>query len=483
MEQEALVEKRKKVVDYLLTKKVLVTKDALSKINFELEPEEIYSELSHPQKPALHAAAAEDKYPVKLLTPNAELGRKRQPQDFINYFNNRLKQVRKILQSRVELQSSTSIGRLLGRKERSSVSIIGIVSEKAESKNGNILLTLEDSSGTIKVAVAKGKPVYELAKNVVLDEVMGVTGVTGNNIIFATNIIFPDVPVAQELKHTNEEVYAVVVSDIHTGSKKFLAEEFQHFIKWLSGELGSEEQRTVAEKVGYIFIVGDVVDGVGIYPSQEQELEINDIVAQYDETARLLAPIPKDKKIIICPGNHDAVRLSEPQPPLPKDLAKSLYELPNTVMVTNPAMVNIHAKKGFQGFDVLMYHGYSYDHYGDTVESIRLQEKSISDRVDLVMKFLLQKRHLQPTHSSSLYIPDSASDPLVIERVPDFFLSGHIHKSKIANYRGVTIVSGSCWQSKTAFQEKVGHQPEPCKVPLINLQTRKARMISFRSEK
>ena len=46
------------------------------------------------------------------------------------------------------------------------------------------------------------------------------------------------------------------------------------------------------------------MDGVGIYPSQEGELEIKEIRQQYAEFSKLISRIPSDKKIIVCPGNH-----------------------------------------------------------------------------------------------------------------------------------------------------------------------------------
>jgi DNA polymerase II small subunit len=95
------------------------------------------------------------------------------------------------------------------------------------------------------------------------------------------------------------------------------------------------------------------------------------------------------------------------------------------------------------------------------------------------MKFLLKRRHLAPTHTSTLYIPDTKEDPLVIHKVPDFFITGHIHKSIAANYKNITLISGSCWQSKTDFQEKVGHNPEPGRVPMVNLKTREIKILKF----
>ena len=71
--------------------------------------------------------------------------------------------------------------------------------------------------------------------------------------------------------------------------------------------MGNDVQKEIAKKVKYIIIAGDLVDGVGIYPSQIEELEIKDIVEQYDEFCRLIKQIPTNKQIIICPGNHGYV--------------------------------------------------------------------------------------------------------------------------------------------------------------------------------
>jgi len=142
-------------------------------------------------------------------------------------------------------------------------------------------------------------------------------------------------------------------------------------------------------------------------------------------------------------------------------------------------MTNIHASPEFGGLDILTYHGYSFDDYGEIVPSIKNSGKHISDRAPLIMRFLLQRRHLAPQHTSTLYIPDARMDPLVIEKVPDLFFAGHIHKAGALQYRGITLVSASCFQGKTDFQEKVGHDPDPGVVPVVNLQTRQISMMRF----
>ncbi len=96
----------------------------------------------------------------------------------------------------------------------------------------------------------------------------------------------------------------------------------------------------------------------------------------------------------------------------------------------------------------------------------------------MIIHFLLKKRHLAPTHTSTPYYPYE-KDMLVIRKAPDIFVSGHIHKSAISSYNGILTISCSCWQSKTAYQEKFGHEPDPCKVPILNLKTGKINMLDF----
>ncbi|MBN2367470.1 metallophosphoesterase, partial [Candidatus Woesearchaeota archaeon] len=226
-----------------------------------------------------------------------------------------------------------------------------------------------------------------------------------------------------------------------------------------------------------IFIVGDIVEGAGIYPDQEEDLEIKNITKQYEEVAKYLSMFPKHMKIFLCAGNHDAVRLSEPQPIFDKDFAAPLYNLKNIEFVSNPSLISIEVSKDSSGIDVLLYHGYSFPYYADTVESIRTTGGLT--RTDLIMKYLLKRRHLAPTHGSTLYMPNYDKDPLLIGKVPDIFVTGHVHRTKVETYRSVTLLNCSCWLGQTKYQEKVGLKPEPGRVIAINLQTRKPKIINF----
>jgi DNA polymerase II small subunit len=399
--------------------------------------------------------------------------------DFVKYFTSRFKALESMLCVRQELINLTSIRRLQTKAEREKVSIIAMVYSKDETKNGNFIFTVEDLTGQYKVLVTKKSPAFATALDTSLDEVIGFSGSLGDKILFANSMINPDVPLLTEIKRAPDEVYAVVVSDIHIGSNLFLPDRWQNFISWLKGEFGGEKEKEIASKVGYVFIVGDIIEGIGIFPGQEKELTLPDIYDQYKEAARYLAQIPQDKKVILQTGNHDACRIAEPQPRIYEDFAEDLYKIPNLSIVTNPCVINIHRKGSFPGFDCLLYHGFSYTHYCDTIASIKSSGLPISDRTGLIMKYLLQRRHLAPQYASTRVLPNPDEDCLVIDKVPDFFFSGHIHKAVVTNYRGVTLICGSCFQSNSAYQEKFGHTPIPGQVPIINLKTRQVRMLEF----
>ncbi|MBC8444287.1 hypothetical protein H8D83_01745 [Candidatus Woesearchaeota archaeon] len=225
---------------------------------------------------------------TKIIKSFMEDPKKREMQSFVELFNNRYNILRSFLQSRPELSNAISIKRIKERNSKEEVALIGIIKEKRTTKNGNILFELEDLTGTINVLVNKNKPeLFNLAENTLPDEVIGIKGSNGDNIIFTNNLVLPDLPV-QEHKKSEDEAYAIFLSDLHVGSKQFLPEKFNKFLEWVSGKKGNETQKNMANKIKYIFIMGDLVDGVGIYPNQDEDLEIKDIISQYEQCATFL---------------------------------------------------------------------------------------------------------------------------------------------------------------------------------------------------
>ncbi|MEK6823689.1 MAG: metallophosphoesterase [Nanoarchaeota archaeon] len=395
---------------------------------------------------------------------------------FVNHFRKRFDQMKEILQGRFELDNLLSIDKLSGHQR--GVSIIGIVYSKNVTKNKNILLEVEDLTGTIKVLVNKSKEdLYKIAEEICLDSVLGFRCSGNKEVLFANGIYFPDSTIL-ERKRSSVEEYALFIGDLHFGSKLFLKKGFLKFIDYLNGNLNEFDKEEI-KKIKYLFIIGDLVTGVGNYPNQEKDLDVADLEEQFICLAKLLKKIPEHIQIILSPGNHDGVRIMEPQPVFDSKYAWPLDQLKNVILTENPCALNIGAQENFVGFDILTYHGFSYPYYAGNIPE--LIKKRGMNAPEEIMKYLLKHRHLAPTHGSTQYYPHK-EDQLIIKNVPDIFVSGHTHKCGISYYNNVLIISTSCWEAMTPYQEKFGNEPDHCKVPMLNLKTRAIKILDFETK-
>ncbi len=421
------------------------------------------------------------KHVVTIVKNYEKKPKKRSIDDFIKMFNARYKALSSILRQRKELQDVVGIARTLGKKDRENVAIIGMVVEKRETKNKYIILTVEDQTGQTEVWIGpNNRELSETVKEVAFDQVLGFIGTTSDRGIFANHIIFPDVPPSNPLKKGVTDTHVVFVGDVEVGSKLFMREEFEKVILWLSGQVGTPEQRATAQKVGYVIFIGDLVHGVGIYPNQQNDSDIHDIKDQYREFARYIKMIPDHIQIIMISGNHDAGRLQEPQLPVYRDFAEDLYAMPNVHILSNPCTVNIEKTATHPGFDILLYHGYSLVYYATNIQPIK--DAGGMKATQEVMKLYLKMRHLSPTHGCNTYVPDAEEDPMVIDKVPDFLVTGHIHDVAYANYKGVTVLNCGAWNDVSDEQIKRGLEPQPGKLPVVNLRTRELRIMNFYSD-
>lgn len=372
--------------------------------------------------------------------------------DFITYFNSRYEQLRNILNKRRELKDHRPINKIGNNEE--AIKIIGMVNDIKNTKNSHKIIELEDETGSISVLVHnESGPLYEKAEKIVRDEVIGIIGSKKGTLVIASDIIQPGVP---RIDEKPMDFGAVFISDVHIGSSTFLEDAFNRFIKWINGEFGDDSQQEIANDVKYLVLGGDTVDGIGIYPNQEKELTIKDIYEQYDEAARLLGDVRSDIKIIISPGNHDAVRLAEPQPALPETYAKSLYELKNAEFVSNPGVVSL------DGINTLIYHGRSFDDMAMSVKGFSHQ------RTDLVMTELIEKRHLAPIYGERTPLASEYEDHLVIKEVPDIFHTGHVHINAYKRHKGIHLINSGTFQSQTEFQKIYNIVPTCAEVPIIH---------------
>ncbi len=408
---------------------------------------------------------------IKLISAPNIIPKKVCVDDFVKYFRIRYNTISKILQMR-QFDNLTSIRRISGR---GNYTIIAAVFDKRITKNKNLMLEVEDLSGSARILINQNKKeVYNKAKDLLLDDIVAFSVSGDSEWLYANDVIFPDCMLHEKKKHV-DDVWVAFTSDLHVGSKMFLEKEIMKFVKWINLEDDDNKQKEIAKKVKYLFLLGDNVDGVGVYPNQNFSLEFEDIRDQYRKLTEILNKIRKDIKIIICPGQHDAVRVAEPQPMIGEEYAPELNSMENVVLVTNPCLIEIEG-----GFRILMYHGAGMHTFAEEIEDIRLNYGH--NNPPRVVKEILKRRHLCPTHSAVTYIPTEKEDALCINQVPDIVATGDWHRCEVGTYNNILLVSGSCWQSKTPFEEKVGNEPDPCKVPLFNLKTREIKILDFSDE-
>ncbi len=391
-------------------------------------------------------------------------------EEFVKYFQNRYMKIKKIFLSRKDMNDVIDISEVnKNNTSESKIKIIAIVMDKKSTGKGNLLLELEDPSGTIKAVINKNKKeLFLKANNILLDQVLCFEGqASSSNLFFIEEIYWPNTSTQHKTKSTEEQVFAALLSDLHIGSKQFLEKHFMKFISWLKGEVGDEKQKALAGRVKYLIIAGDLVDGIGVYPKQEEELSILDVREQYEKARSYLEQIPDYITIIISPGNHDSSRQALPQPAIPEKYADGLYKMGNTIMVGNPALIEIHSHS------FLVYHGRSLD---DLAASI--QGASQSNPTSL-MKELLICRHLAPEFGNRTPISPEIEDYLVIENEPDVFHAGHLHITGVEFYRNIALINSGTWQSQTTYQRNMGLMPTPCKVPLYDLKESKIHIIDF----
>jgi DNA polymerase II small subunit len=371
--------------------------------------------------------------------------------DFVATFRDRYERLSSKLGGRVNRRPAGVVSEMSGGSE---AALVGLVDDVRSTTNGHWLVDLEDPSGTFPCLVTKDRELADLVDLLVLDECIAVEGRLADDggVLFADAIHFPDVPRTNRPSTADREVAAALVSDLHVGSQEFAADAWTAFADWL--------HTPDADHVEYLLIAGDMVEGVGVYPGQDEELDIVDIYEQYETFAERLKDVPGDMEIVMIPGNHDAVRLAEPQPGFDEEL-RDVMSAHDARIVGNPSTVTV------EGVSVLMYHGVSLD---EIIAELPEAEASYDDP-HRAMHQLLRKRHVAPRYGGRLQLAPEERDYLVMDEVPDVFHAGHVHKLGYGPYHGVLAINSACWQEQTAFQRKVDIDPDVGYAPILRLDT------------
>jgi len=387
-------------------------------------------------------------------------------ENFAELFLHRYRNLSQLLKRRQGVRNAIPLNRI--KKDGREISLIGIVNDVRETTTGHILIELEDEHDAVTVLLSKDMT-GNTAATVVKDEVIGITGKTSRNsdLIMAESIIHPDISLGHKKNHAQSDISVAFLSDIHMGSKTFLNKEWNRFIEWMKGKTGNEKQKVLARSIKYLVVPGDAVEGIGIYPHQEEDLEIPDLFDQYAALSDHFQLLPDHIELIIQPGNHDAVRQSLPQPALDKDIQKLFSD--NTHFIGNPCYFKL------SNVEILSYHGQSLIDFVTHIPSLR-QNKPVG-----IMKEMLQKRHLAPIYGGSTHIAPEKEDYLLIQRTPDIFVTGHVHVMEVGEYRGVTLINASTWQSQTDYQKMRNIDPHPAKLPIVIFRTGHITALDFQT--
>jgi DNA polymerase II small subunit len=448
---------------------IIVGKEELENVMKELEMEKIpvAVEAVHEAGYRPVAADVDAQYSIDAMHEEASDGT---VDSFVAYFRSRLKKIAAMLNSRSSLPMLLpTLGSMGAYTDGREVTVLGMVSNKLTTKNGNILVILEDETSTAKLifmhsADPQTSELFNLAGSIVTDEVIAVSGKISGPFVIVKKMVWPDVPIKTK-KQVKDDVAIAFISDVHAGSKLFLQDKFMRFINWLNG--GIDAKKELAAKVKYLVITGDVVDGIGIYPKQANDLAVLDIYTQYRMFLNFIEAIPDYIHVFILPGNHDAVQLAEPQPSISKEMLGG-FSKDNVHFVSNPCYLTLH------GIEVLGYHGASLDSVIRAVPgtSYAFPEKAMTE--------LLRRRHLSPIYGYNAIVP-SRNDSLVIDKVPDILAMGHLHRNGISSYHGVNILNSGTWQDRTDYQILLGHMPTPCIASIYEASRGDFTMINFNS--
>jgi DNA polymerase II small subunit len=403
-----------------------------------------------------------------LFDPSDIAGSGGSLEDFQSHFRDRYRKLSSILMERSDVRDAKPLSEALRAPRDKPVKSIVMVSEKRERGN-RIFLRIEDLDGEASAVVPSGNPaLYRKAQRLSLDQVVCLELVRlDGSLLLVKEIIFPGLP-EHEVVKTDTPLSALLISDIHLGSRTFLRREFDRLLRWLRGDLGNTRQRDQAGTIKYVVIAGDLVDGVGVYPGQEEELEIPSIYEQYAVISKYLESIPDYVEVIVIPGNHDAARQALPQPSIPREFAEPIYSL-KIRSLGNPSWIKVEDRI------LLLYHGTSFNDMISSVPDLSLENP------EKALRYAMEARHLAPSFGGSTPLAPELMDTLVVDKIPDVVQSGHIHVEGYENYRGTLLVSCAAWQAQTEYQRRMGLTPTTGKAVMLSLGSLAIRILDFKA--
>ena len=334
-----------------------------------------------------------------------------------------------------------------------NVNIIGYIREIKKGNNISTIL-IEDEFGIIY-----GKIENELLEKEIIfpNEILLFLGKIKLKKFFIIKIIRKKQIMRKNYEKKDFKIF--ILSDLHSSHYDFKKKRWDKMINWLI-------KNYKKNKIKYLLILGDNVEGIGIYPKQEFDIIFNTLKEQYNYLKELLKKIPLEIRIICIPGNHDIVRLSEPQPQLTEDIKKMLDS--RIIFFNNPALIEIET------YRLLIYHGRALNQFSDQF----IDKFPFSDPIP-GMKQMIEMSHICPTIQGRTQLYPTKEDYLILNNDINVFLTGHIHMIRYGNKNGIHLVNCSAWIGQTHGMKKSNIFPEICAGILINVLENSIEIIRF----
>ncbi|MFW9904531.1 MAG: metallophosphoesterase [Candidatus Thorarchaeota archaeon] len=425
--------------------------------------------------PAAHRSSSQ--ITVKLDIPERTSAKP----DFLAFrklFQNRFEQL-----SNIFLENFKSSEPILKRKiEGEEVSkyksgvLIGMVQDTRVLHTNKFVIQLEDLESEIitNCVMVQDSPSFPEYRDILRDTVIGISGVLPKNFkegnitaFWGKDVIRPGFfPIT--FNPTSNPHKILFIADLHYGSKYFSRSIFAKLIKLLTLKDLDSLYVKMAEDIKTIIIVGDLVDGVGRFSNQKEQITSHSFQTQYEGLAKILMDIPSDIQIFVIPGEHDATQAALPQPAIDRQISKSLLVIPNLTSHGNPLRLSL------ENMNLLIFHGQG------TYELFQKQFQKTHLNPTTAIKHLLEYRHLYPEYGSYNPLAPFNKDYLVIDEVPNVIVSGHLHHAYFEEYKGIKIITCGTFQRENQISTQLEGNVSLGIVPILDTQSGKVEMIDLK---
>jgi len=229
----------------------------------------------------------------------------------------------------------------------------------------------------------------------------------------------------------------IILSDVHCGSTLFMKSELLRLI-----DIINQDQR-----IKYVLLIGDVVDGNSVYPAHWKDLELLDLKEQYQQLGQYLSLLRKDIQIIISPGNHDWARKVEPQR-FVEEAQQILKRYISPILVSNPAYLSIEGV-------------YFYLNHGTGIPRVvsELQNFYKMDQIIQIIKFLTIAGNFSPIRKGGPPVLETSVLAHIIPEKVNIVACGHTHNQGHLFYNQKLLISTGAWQGLTKYMKLLGVKP------------------------